>query len=86
MSPRPEPLPARRGGSVSTQRPYAEVLPDGTVAVHAVKVDYVLTPGEIVAVLPCCPSLWRVSIVRGKAHKRAAAVARREAVRGQVIP
>ena len=58
-------------------RPTAELLADGTVAIRAVKAVYVLTPGEIVALLPSCKSLWIVAARRGKLHRRAEATRRR---------
>ena len=58
-------------------RPFAEVLDDGRVAVHAVKATYVLEPGEIVALLPSCRSLWIEALRRGKCHRRAEATAKR---------
>jgi hypothetical protein len=71
---------------MTAPRPFAELLEDGRLAIHAVKAVYVLEPAEVVALLPCCPSLWRVSIARGKAHRRASACARREAARVEVNP
>jgi hypothetical protein len=64
-------------------RPFAELLPDGSVAIHAVKVDYILTPGEIVALLASFKSLWAVATRRGKAWRRAKAAERREAAEWQ---
>jgi hypothetical protein len=59
-------------------RPYAEVLPDGRLAIRAVKVDYLLTPGEILMLLGSCRSLWISAIRRGKAWRRAEALERRQ--------
>jgi len=59
-------------------RPFAELLADGRVAIHATKVLYIVTPGEVAALLPCCKSLWIVAVKRGRAHQRALAAARRE--------
>jgi hypothetical protein len=64
-------------------RPFAELLEDGSVAIHAVKVDYILTPGEIVALLASCRSLWAVATRRGKSWRRAKALERREAAEWQ---
>jgi hypothetical protein len=59
-------------------RPFAELLEDGRVAIHAVKAVYVLTAGEVVALLPCCKSLWIVAARRGKVWRRAEALERRQ--------
>lgn len=63
-------------------RPFAE-LEDERVVIHAVKVDYVLTPGEIVALLLSCRSLWVVAVRRGRAWRRSRALAHREASQRQ---
>ena len=69
---------------MSTQRPYAEVLPDGQVAIHSVKVVYIYTPGEILFLAGSCRSLQIVAARRGKMHKRAEATAHREAMQGRI--
>ena len=51
-------------------RPHAELLEDGRVAIHATKVLYIVTAGEVLALLPCCKSLWVVALKRGKAYRR----------------
>ena len=51
-------------------RPHAELLEDGRVAIHATKVLYIVTAGEVLALLPCCKSLWVVAIERGKTLRR----------------
>jgi hypothetical protein len=58
-------------------RPFAELLEDGRLAIHATKALYILTPGEVLALLPSCRSLWVVAARRGKAHRRAEDAARR---------
>jgi hypothetical protein len=60
-----------------TARPFAELLEDGRVAIHATKAVYILTPGEVLALLPCCKSLWLVATRRGKVWKRAETASRR---------
>lgn len=64
-------------------RPFAELLEGGRVVIHAARAVYVLEPGEIVALLPCCRSLWVVAVRRGKLHRRAGATERRAANEGQ---
>jgi hypothetical protein len=60
-------------------RPYAELLPTGEVVLYAVKAVFVLTAGEILALLPSCRSLWVVALRRGKLYRRSEDTMRRAA-------
>ena len=66
-----------------TARPFAQLLEDGRVAVVDTKVVYVLEPGEIVALLPSCRSLWLEAVQRGKRLRRARDTERREVPYGR---
>ena len=67
-------------------RPFAALLSDGRLAIHAVKATYVLTAGEVLALLPCCKSLWIVAARRGKAWKRGVAAERRTGNGATTVP
>lgn len=60
----------RERGDIVSTRPFAQLLEDGRLAIHATKALYILTPGEVLALLPSCKSLWVVAIERGKTLRR----------------